>query len=69
MPFDKLYYLVESCTDCYYTSIIKTFIEIIKQSATDRQIVLVNTARAFRGFWPETITVVYGFGKVSSSST
>ena len=48
MPFDKLYYLVESCADCYYTSIIKTFIEIIKRSATDRQIVLVNTARALK---------------------
>ena len=29
-PFDKLYYLAESCVDCYYTSIIKTFIEIKK---------------------------------------
>ena len=29
-PFDKLYYLAESCTDHYYTKIIKTFIEIIK---------------------------------------
>ena len=42
-PFDKLYYLAESCTDHYYTSIIKTFMETIKWSATDRQIVLVNT--------------------------
>ena len=47
-PFDKLYYLVENCADCYYTSVIKTFIEIIKWSATDRQIVLVNTARALK---------------------
>ena len=45
-PFDKLYYLAENCADCYYTSVIKTFIDIIKQSATNRQIVLVNTARA-----------------------
>ena len=44
-PFDKLYYLAENCTDHYYTSVIKTFIEIIKWSTTDRQIVLVNTAR------------------------
>ena len=28
--------------------VIKTFIEIIKWSATDRQIVLVNTARALK---------------------
>ena len=48
MPFDKLYYLVENCADRYYTSIIKTFVEIIKLSATDRQIVLVNTTRALK---------------------
>ena len=47
-PFDKLYYLAESCTDRYYTSVIKTFIEIIKHSATERQIVLVNMARALK---------------------
>ena len=46
MPFDKLYYLVESCADHYYTSVIKTFIEIIKWTTTDRQIVLVNMTRA-----------------------
>ena len=32
--------------DCYYTSMIKTFIEIIKHSVTDCQNVLVNIARA-----------------------
>ena len=48
MPFDKLYYLAENCADHYYTSIIKTFIEIIKQNTTDRQIMLVNMARAFK---------------------
>ena len=47
-PFDKLYYLAENCADHYYTSVIKTFIEIIKWSTTDRQIVLVNTARALK---------------------
>ena len=47
-PFDKLYYLRENCADCYYTSVIKTFIEIIKWSATDIQIVLVNTAGALK---------------------
>ena len=45
-PFYKLYYLAEKCVDGYYTSAIKTFMEIIKWSATDHQIVLVNTARA-----------------------
>ena len=46
--FNKLYYLVENCVDHYYTSVIKTFIEIMKCSATDCQIVLVNTARALQ---------------------
>ena len=47
-PFDKLYYLAENCVDHYYTSIIKTFVEIVKGNATDRQIVLVNTAKALK---------------------
>ena len=47
-PFDKLYYLAENCADHYYMSVIKTFIEIIKRTATDRQIVLVNIARALK---------------------
>ena len=63
MPFDKLYYLAESCRDHYYTSIIKTFVEIIKWSATDRQIVLVNTARALKyledfGQWQSQLLTV-----------
>ena len=45
-PFNKLYYLAENCADRYYTSVIKTFVEIIECSATDHQIVLFNTARA-----------------------
>ena len=48
MPFDKLYYLAENCMDCHYTSVIKTFMEIIKCSVTDHQIVLVNMARALK---------------------
>ena len=48
MSFNKLFYLVENCMDRYYTSVIKTLIEIIKHSATDHQIVLVNTARALK---------------------
>ena len=47
-PFDKLYYLTENYADCYYTSIIKTFVKIVKSNTTDRQIVLVNTARALK---------------------
>ena len=48
IPFDKLYYLAANCADHYYTSVIKTFVEIIKHSVTDCQIVLVNTARALK---------------------
>ena len=47
-PFNKLYYLAENCADRYYMSVIKTFLEIIKCSATDHQIVLINTARALK---------------------
>ena len=44
-PFDKLNYLAENCTDCYYTSVIKTFMEIIKWSVTDHKLSLL--------IWPE----------------
>ena len=47
-PFDKLCYLADNCADRYYTSVIKTFVEIIKWSTTDNQIVLVNMARALK---------------------
>ena len=47
-PFNKLYYLAENYVDCCYTSVIKNFIDIIKHSVTDYQIVLVNTARALK---------------------
>ena len=47
-PFNKLYYLAENCADIYYMSVIKTFVENIKHSATEHQIVLVNTARALK---------------------
>ena len=42
------YYLAENCTYHYYTNVIKTFVKIIKWSATGHQIVLVNTARALK---------------------
>ena len=45
-PFDKLYYLAQNCTDHYYTKVIQTFVKIIKRNASDRQIALVNMARA-----------------------
>ena len=43
-PFDKLYYLHRPLLHKHY----KTFVEIIKQSTTDRQTVLVNTVRALK---------------------
>ena len=46
--FDKLYYLAQNCADCYYTKVIQTFVEIIKRNASNRQIVLVNTARPLK---------------------
>ena len=48
MPFDKIYYLAENCSNHYYTSVIKTFVNIINWSATDHQIALVNMARALK---------------------
>ena len=48
MSFDQLYYLEENYTDHYYTSVIKTFVEIIKQSVKDRQIVLLIMARGLK---------------------
>ena len=47
-PFDKLYYFVENCADHYYTKVIQTFVKIIKGNTSDRQIILVNTARALK---------------------
>ena len=47
-PFNKLYYLAENCVDRYHMSVIKTFVEIVKCSATDHQIVLINTAGALK---------------------
>ena len=34
--------------DCYYMKVIQTFVEIIKRNASNRQIVLVNMARALK---------------------
>ena len=47
-PFDKFYYLAENCAHHYYTSVIKTFVKIIKWGTTDRQIMLVNMAKALK---------------------
>ena len=48
MPFNQLYSLAEDCTDQYYTKVIKTLTQLLKGSFNDRQIILVNMARALK---------------------
>ena len=46
--FNQLYNLAEDCADRYYTKVIKTLTHLLKSSFHDRQLVLVNTARALK---------------------
>ena len=48
IPFNQLYNLAEDCADRYYTKVIKTLTCLLKNSFHDRQLVLVNTARALK---------------------
>ena len=48
IPFNQLYSLAEDCTDRYYTKVIQTLTCLMKNSFHDRQLVLVNTARALK---------------------
>ena len=48
IPFNQLYGLAEDCTDRYYTKVIKTLTQLLKGSFNDRQIILVNMARALK---------------------
>ena len=48
IPFNQLYSLAEDCADRYYTKVIKTLTQLLKSSFNDRQLVLVNTARALK---------------------
>ena len=48
IPFNQLYYIVENCTDRYYTKVIETFVSIIKRQFADRQLLLVNTAHCLK---------------------
>ena len=43
-----MYYIVENCTDRYYTKVIETFVSIIKGQFADRQLLLVNTVRCLK---------------------
>ena len=46
IPFNQLYRLAEDCAGRYYTKVIQTLTRFMKNSFHDRQLVLVNTARA-----------------------
>ena len=48
IPFNQLYHLAEDCTDRYYTKVIQTLTLLMKNSFHDRQLILVNTARALK---------------------
>ena len=48
IPFIQLYNLAKDCVDRYYTKAIKTLTHLLKSSFYDRQLVLVNTARALK---------------------
>ena len=48
IPFNQLYSLMEDCVDRYYTKVIQMLMHLMKNSFHDRQLVLVNTARALK---------------------
>ena len=48
IPFNLLYNLAEDCADRYYMKVIKTLTCLLKNSFHDRQLVLVNSARALK---------------------
>ena len=48
IPFNKLYYIAENCTYCYYSKVIETFVALLKCQFADRQLLLVNTARSLK---------------------
>ena len=48
IPFNQLHNLAEDCADRYYTKVIQTLTCLMKNSFHNRQLVLVNTARALK---------------------
>ena len=48
IPFNRLYYITENCTNRYYTKVIEIFVSIIKRQFADRQLLLVNTAHCLK---------------------
>ena len=48
IPFNQLYYIAKNCADRYYSKVIETFVPLLKCQFTDRQLLLVNTARSLK---------------------
>ena len=48
IPFNQLYSLAEDCTDRYYMKVIQMLTHLMKNSFHNRQLVLINTARALK---------------------
>ena len=48
IPHNQLYYIAENCANCYYSKVIETFMALLKRQFTDRQLLLVNTARSLK---------------------
>ena len=48
IPHTQLYYIVENCANRYYSEVIETFVALLKWQFTDRQLLLVNTARSLK---------------------
>ena len=48
IPFNQLYSLMEDCTDRYYMKVIQMLTRLMKNSFHDRQLILINTARALK---------------------
>ena len=48
IPFNQVYSLAEECTDRYYTKVIKTLTQLLKNRFNNRQLVLVNMAKSLK---------------------
>ena len=48
IPHNQLYYIVENCTDRYYSKVIETFVALLKWQFADRQLLLINTTRSLK---------------------
>ena len=48
IPFNQLYYIAKDCADRYYSKVIETFVALLKCQFTDRQLLLVNTAKSLK---------------------